>query len=147
MSLYFEDFEVGRTYPTYSRTITEADLVMFCALVGYKTPMFIDEHYAKKTRFGGRIVPSSLTMAYSTAMTESYFRTTIVAHLASNNAKFHAPVRPGDTITTDVEVVSKESKSLKSGVVVFRDHVTNHDGVLVYSVEKTVLISRRPSAA
>jgi acyl dehydratase len=145
--MYFEDFEVGRIYPTYSRTITEADLVMFCALVGYKTPMFIDEHYAKKTRFGGRIVPSSLTMAYSTAMTESFFRTTIVAHLASNNATFHAPVRPGDTIKTDVEVVSKESKSLKSGVVVFRDHVTNHDGVLVYSVDKTVLISRRPSAA
>jgi acyl dehydratase len=145
--MYFEDFEVGRIYPTYSRTITEADLVMFCALVGYKTPMFIDEHYAKKTRFGGRIVPSSLTMAYSTAMTESFFRTTIVAHLASNNATFHAPVRPGDTIKTDVEVVSKESRSPKSGVVVFRDHVTNHDGVLVYSVDKTVLISRRPSAA
>jgi acyl dehydratase len=145
--MYFEDFEVGRIYPTYSRTITEADLVMFCALVGYKTPLFIDEHFAKNTRFGGRIVPSSLTMAYSTAMTESFFRTTIVAHLASNNATFPAPVRPGDTIRTDVEVVSKESKSPKSGIVVFRDHVTNHDGVLVYSVDKSVLISRRPPAA
>ena len=60
-SMYFEEFEVGRRYPTYTRTITEADLVLFCALVGYHTPMFIDEHYAKKTRFGGRIVPSSLT--------------------------------------------------------------------------------------
>ena len=99
-SMYFEDFEVGRRYPTYTRTITEADLVMFCALVGYHTPMFIDEHYAKKTRFGGRIVPSSLTMSFSTAMTESFFRTTIVAHLSSDKATFHAPVRPGDTAET-----------------------------------------------
>ncbi|NBS58723.1 MAG: hypothetical protein EBS65_17095 [Betaproteobacteria bacterium] len=123
-SMYFEDFEVGRRYPTYTRTITEADLVMFCALVGYHTPMFIDEHYAKKTRFGGRIVPSSLTMSFSTAMTESFFRTTIVAHLSSDKATFHAPVRPGDTIGTEVEVVSKESKSPRSGIVLFKDHVT-----------------------
>jgi len=146
MSMYFEEFEVGRRYPTYSRTITEADLVMFCALVGYKTPLFIDEHYAKKTRFGGRIVPSSLTMAYSTAMTESFFRTTIVAHVSSDKAIFHAPVRPGDTIKTEVEVVSKESKSPKSGLVLFRDHVSNQDDVLVYTVEKKVLISRRSPA-
>ena len=107
MSMYFEEFEVGRRYPTYTRTITEADLVLFCSLVGYHNPMFIDEHYAKKTRFGGRIVPSSLTMSFSTAMTESFFRTTIVAHLSSDKATFHAPVRPGDTIGTEVEVVSK----------------------------------------
>ena len=49
-SMYFEDFEVGRRYPTYTRTITEADLVMFCALFGYHTPMFIDEHYANIDR-------------------------------------------------------------------------------------------------
>ena len=54
-SMYFEEFEVGRRYPTYTRTITEADLVLFCSLVGYHNPMFIDAHYAKKTRFGGRI--------------------------------------------------------------------------------------------
>lgn len=145
-SMYFEEFEVGRRYPTYTRTITEADLVMFCALVGYHTPMFIDEHYAKKTRFGGRIVPSSLTMSFSTAMTESFFRTTIVAHLSSDKATFHAPVRPGDTIGTEVEVVGKESKSPRSGIVHFKDHVTNHDGVLVYTVEKKVLIAKRPGA-
>lgn len=143
MSMYFEEFEVGRRYRTYSRTITEADLVMFCALVGYHTPLFIDEHYAKKTRFGGRIVPSSLTMSFSTAMTESLFRTTLIAHLSSNNATFHAPVRPGDTISTEVEVVSKQSKNERNGLIVFRDHVTNHEDMLVYSVDKSVLIAKR----
>src|SRR5690606_18348185 len=105
-----------------------------------------DEHYARKTRFGGRIVPSSLTMAYSTAMTESFFRTTLVAHLSSNNATFHAPVRPGDTILTEVEVGSQESRSPKNGVVHFRDHVTNQDSVLVYTVDKAVLIARKQPA-
>jgi hypothetical protein len=28
----------------------------------------------------------------------------------------------------------------------FRDHVTNQDGTLVYTVDKAVLISRRPPA-
>ncbi|HVL58079.1 MAG TPA: MaoC family dehydratase [Burkholderiaceae bacterium] len=146
MSFYFEEFEIGRRYPTYSRTITEADLVLFCSLVGYHNPIFIDQHYAKNTRFGGRIVPSGLTMAYSTAMTESYFRTTIIAHLSSHDATFHAPVRPGDTISTEVEVIAKESRSERSGLITFRDHVTNQDGVRVYSVDKRVLIAKRPAS-
>ena len=32
-----------------------------------------------------------------------------------------------------------------SGIVLFKDHVTNHEGTLVYSVEKRVLIARRPA--
>ena len=70
MSRYYEDFEVGQKLPTYSRTLTEADLSWFCAFVGYHVPLFIDEEYAKKTRYGGRIIPSGMIMSISTGMTE-----------------------------------------------------------------------------
>src|SRR5215467_8936136 len=98
MSRYFEDFEVGARYPTYGRTITEGDLSLFCALIGYHVPLFIDEEYARKTSYGGRIVPSAMTMAISTGMTESLFRTTVVALLGVERGRFLLPVRPGDTI-------------------------------------------------
>jgi 3-hydroxybutyryl-CoA dehydratase len=146
-SLYFEDFEVGQSFSSYSRTITEADLVLFCSLVGYHAPLFIDEHYAKTTQYGGRIVPSSLTASFSTASTESFFRTSVVAHRSNNNARFLAPVRIGDTITTHVEVIGKEDREKPYGVVVFRDSVSNHDGTAVYTVEKTVLIAKRNVAS
>ena len=145
MSKYFEDFTVGDRYPTYTRTITEGDQSLFCAFVGYHVPLFIDEEFAKQTQFGGRIVPSSLTMAISTGMTESLFRTTMIALLEVNRGRFLLPVRPGDTITTEVEVLSKrETSKPNAGLVVFRDHVLNQRREIVFEIDKTTLIERRP---
>jgi acyl dehydratase len=144
MSRYFEDFEVGARYPTYSRTITEGDLSLFCAFVGYHVPLFIDEEFAKRTPYGGRIAPSALTMSVSTGMTESLYRTTMIALLAVDHGRFLAPVRPGDTIRTEVEVLSKKATSDPArGVVVFRDHVYNQRDEEVFQIDKTTLLQRR----
>ncbi len=142
---YWEDFEPGRRFDTYGRTITEGDLSFFCAFVGYHVPLFIDAHEAAKTPYGGRIVPSAMIMAISTAMTESLYRDTMLGQLTIENGKFLAPVRPGDTIRNEVEVVSRrESRDPTRGVVTFRDHVTNQDGVEVFRVDKVTLVARRP---
>lgn len=148
MSHYFEEFEVGARYPTYARTITEGDMSLFCALVGYHVPLFIDEEYAKQTPYGGRIAPSALTMSISTGMTESLYRTTVVGIVGVDRGRFLAPVRPGDTIRTEVEVVSKrETSKPGQGLVVFRDHVLNQRDETVFQIDKTVLIKRRNGAA
>ena len=148
MSRYFEEFEVGARYPTYTRTITEGDLSLFCAFVGYHVPLFIDEEYAKRTPYGGRIVPSALTMSISTGMTESLFRTTVIGLLGVDRGRFLAPVRPGDTIRTEVEVLSKkETSHPERGIVVFRDHVLNQRDETVFQLDKTVLIQRRGEVA
>ena len=147
MSLHWEEFVPGRRFPTYGRTITEGDLSFFCAFVGYHVPLFIDEHAARKTRYGGRIVPSAMIMAISTAMTESLFRETMVGLVAVENGRFLAPVRPGDTIRTEVEVVSRrETTNPAHGIVTFRDHVTNQDGVEVFHIDKVTLVARRGAA-
>lgn len=144
MNFHFEDFEVGARYPTYGRTITEGDLSLFCAMVGYHVPLFIDEEYAKSTQYGGRIVPSAMIMAISTGQTEALFRTTVVGLLGVDRGRFLAPVRPNDTVTTEVEVVSKkEISNPEQGIVVFRDHLMNQHGDTVYQIDKTTLIRRR----
>jgi acyl dehydratase len=148
MSRYYEDFEVGARYPTYGRTVTEGDLSLFCAFVGYHVPLFIDEEYARTTPYGGRIAPSAFTMSVSTGMTESLFRTTVLALLAVDRGRFQAPVRAGDTIRTEVEVLSKkETSDPTRGVVVFRDLVMNQRDETVFQIDKTTLIRRRPPPA
>jgi acyl dehydratase len=83
-------------------------------------------------------------MSISTAMTESLFRDTVVALLAVERGRFLAPVRAGDTIRTEVEVLSKrETKDSSRGLVVFRDHVLNQRGETVLEIDKTTLIKRR----
>lgn len=147
MSKYFEEFEVGDRYRTYARTVTEGDLSLFCAFVGYHVPLFIDEEYARRTPYGGRIAPSAFTMSISTAMTESLYRTTIIALLSVDRGRFLAPVRAGDTIHTEVEVLSKkETSDPTRGIVVFRDHVVNQRGEPVFQIDKTALVQRRPGA-
>lgn len=144
-SYFFEDFPVGAKFDTYGRTITEGDHSLFCALVGYHVPLFIDEEVAKQSRYGRRICPSSLVMSFSTAMTESLFRTNVIALMAVSNGRFPAPLYPGDTIRTQVEVVgSKPTRDPKQGIVVFRDTVVNQHETVVYQIEKTVLIRRKP---
>ncbi|MCA3070288.1 MAG: MaoC family dehydratase [Rhodocyclaceae bacterium] len=146
MTSYYEDFAVGARYPTYSRTVTEGDHSLFCALVGYHVPLFIDEEFAKKTPYGGRICPSHLIMSFSTGMTESLFRTSVVGLLALDGGRFFAPVRIGDTIRTDVEVLSKrETSKPDRGLVVFRDLVYNQRDELVFQMDKTVLMRTRAS--
>ncbi len=146
MSKYYEEFEVGRRYPTYGRTITEGDLSLFCALIGYHVPLFIDEEYAKTTAYGGRILPSAMIMAISTGQTESLFRTTVIGLVGVERGRFLAPVRPGDTVTTEVEVVSKrETSKPDQGLIVFRDHLLNQHGETVYPIDKITLIRCRPA--
>ena len=80
-------------------------------------------------------------------MTESLFRDTVLALISVDNGRFLAAVKAGDTIRTEVEVVSKrETRAADRGIVVFRDHVLNQRGQTVFQIDKTVLLRRRPAA-
>jgi acyl dehydratase len=145
---YWEEFEIGARYPTLSRLITLEDYLQFCKLVGYEVPLFLDESYAKGTPYGGRICPSHLIMSFSTAMTGHLFARSVLGLLVLERARFIAPVRPGDTIRTEVEVVDKKGTSdATRGIVTFRDHVYNQRDEEVFQNDKITLIRRRPVEA
>ena len=141
---YFEDFNVGARYPTRSRLVTDADHEAFCRLAGYEVPLFLDDEYARGRGLPGRICPSHLVMSFSSAMTGDLFSGSVIALVGLERARFLAIVRPGDTLRTEVEVVSKrDSSEPDRGVVVFRDHVFNQHDEEVFCNDKIALIRRR----
>jgi len=145
-SRYFEEFEVGARYPTTSRLITLEDHFAFCKLVRYEVPLFLNDQAGTQTGFGGIICPSHLIMSFTTAMTGALFSESILGLLAIERARFIAPVRPGDTLRTEVEVIDKRLTSNPSrGVITFRDHVYNQNGELVFQNDKIALINCRPA--
>ena len=145
-SHYFEEFEVGMRYATTSRLITLEDHLAFCKLVRYEVPLFLDDSAGAKTDFGSLICPSHLIMSFSTAMTGALFSESILGLLALENARFLAPVRPGDTLRTEVEVLNKRLTSdARKGVITFRDHVYNQAGNLVFQNDKIALIKCSPA--
>ena len=143
---YFDDFVVGERIPTYSRTVTEGEIAQFCSFVGYHVPLFIDEEYAKKSIYGGRIAPSSLIMSISTGMTESLFRNNMVGLIAVERGRFYVPLRARDTIRTDVIIKDKnDSKRDDRGIVTFHDEVFNQRDEKIFEIDKIALIQRNLS--
>src|SRR5271157_990987 len=54
-TLYFEDLAVGMR-ETIQKTVENEDVIGFAELSGDRNPIHLSEHFARKTRFGGRIV-------------------------------------------------------------------------------------------
>ncbi len=58
-----EELVVGMT-ASYFHTLTETDVVDFADLTGDHNPLHLDEEFAKRTRFKGRIVHGMLTASF-----------------------------------------------------------------------------------
>jgi hypothetical protein len=66
-AIYFEDFKIGDSHTTYSRTMTETDIVLHADL-GDVFPHHMDVEFAKKSEFGQRIAHGALTFSMAVGM-------------------------------------------------------------------------------
>ena len=137
--LYYEEFEIGMEFKhALTRTVTEMDNVMYCALTHNPQPLHLDEEFAKKTEFGQRIVNSLFTLGLVVGVTvaDTTLGTTI-ANLGMTDVRFANPVFHGDTIRVITRIKDKrESKSRpNAGVVVF-EHIgyNQRDEEIAYCV-------------
>tara|TARA_R110000787_G_scaffold15635_7_gene48462 strand:+ start:302 stop:709 length:408 start_codon:yes stop_codon:yes gene_type:complete len=112
-----DELEVGQS-ATYERTVGEDDIVRFAEISGDDNPVHLDEEFAAKTLFKGRIAHGMLAAAF--------ISTTVGTKLpgygciyVSQSLKFKAPVRIGDTVTTTatVKAVDKERKRVTMDTV------------------------------
>ena len=95
-----------------SRLVTARDIELFTEISGDKNPLHYDEAVAKKTRFGGIVVQGGITSAILNAVVAEDLPGpgTVFLQVSWN---FKAPVRPGDTITGEVEVTKvREDKPI-----------------------------------
>ena len=146
--LYYEELDVGTVIEHAARrTITEMDNVLFSALTHNPQPLHIDEQYAKETMWGTRIVNSLFTLGLVVGLSvqETTLGTT-VANLGFGEVSFPAPVRHGDTIHVETEVISKrESRSRPgTGIVELEHRGFNQAGELVCQCRRQALMLRRP---
>lgn len=101
---FFEDLAVGQK-ASFGKTITEADIVLFAAVTGDTNPMHLNAEYAKDTIFGERIAHGMLAAGLITKVLGTQLPGPGTIYL-SQNLKFRAPVRIGQTVTATVEVVA-----------------------------------------
>jgi 3-hydroxybutyryl-CoA dehydratase len=97
-----EDLAIGMS-ARYARTVTEADIVLFAGISGDSNPVHMNETYASSTIFKGRIVHGMLSASFLSTAIASRLPGPGSIYL-SQNLKFRAPVRIGDTVEARVTV-------------------------------------------
>ncbi|QLQ20218.1 MAG: MaoC family dehydratase [Exiguobacterium profundum] len=97
-----EDLEVGMT-ASFSKTITEADIILFAGASGDNNAIHINEEFAQSTPFKGRIAHGFLTASTISAAIANRLPGPGTVYM-SQQMRFVGPVRPGDTVKAVVTV-------------------------------------------
>jgi 3-hydroxybutyryl-CoA dehydratase len=97
-----EDLQPGMS-ATFSKTITEADIVLFAGVSGDNNAVHVNEEFAADTPFGGRIAHGFLTASVISAAVANRLPGPGTIYLGQQ-MRFKAPVRPGDTVHATVTV-------------------------------------------
>jgi len=147
--LYYEQFEVGMEFNhTLTRTVTEMDNIMFCAMTHNPQPLHLDEEFSKNTEFGQRIVNSLFTLGLVIGVTvgDTTLGTTI-ANLGMTDIRFKNPVFHGDTVHVVTRIKEmRESKSRPTaGLVVFEHIGYNHRDEEIAYVVRTAFMKKQPA--
>jgi len=137
----FDAVRVGDRFAS-ALTITETHIVIGAGLIGDSNPHHMNAEYARGSRFGTPILHGMLTSSIMGAAVGMYFHGTAIAYL-EHRARFIAPVRAGDTLTTSwtvTELIDKPKHD--GGVVVLTGTACNQDGVCVAEADARILVGR-----
>jgi acyl dehydratase len=124
-----------------SRTLSHDDIAKFTELSGDRNPLHYDEQAAAHSRFGGIIVQGGVTSALlnATVAEDVPGPGTVFLHV---DWSFRAPARPGDTITAEVEVITRRDDK---PIGTLRTEITNQDGTVL--LDGTAVVYREPLTA
>jgi acyl dehydratase len=121
-----------------TRKVTDRDIELFTELTGDRNPLHYDAEAAARSRFGGIIVQGGVTSGLLNALVAEDLPGpgSVFLHV---DWSFRAPVRPGDEITAEAEVVEvRDDKPIST----LRTTITNQDGTVV--LEGTALVYQDP---
>jgi len=118
----------------FTKTVTETDLTLFTGISGDFNPYHVDEVTSSGSRFGGRVVHGMLTSSFICTVLGMRLPGPGTIHL-EQKLRFLAPVRPGDTVTAEVEVL----ELLPRNRVRLRTQCRKQDGTTVVEGEALVI--------
>jgi len=140
---YFEDLTEGETATAGSREVTAEEIVAFAEQYDPQ-PFHVDEDAAAQSPFGGLVASGW----HTAALTMRLLVGGILSETASRGAlgvdelRWHQPVRPGDELTVETEIETKEPWSDEAGLARVRTE-TQVDDELAMSMVGLVLFERR----
>jgi 3-hydroxybutyryl-CoA dehydratase len=130
----YEEIRIGDK-ASMTKTISESDVYQFAGITGDFNPIHINAEYAKETLFKNRVVHGILTAGFISAVLGTKLPGTDTIYL-SQKVDFKAPVKIGDTVTAEVEVLEKKDRKK---IIRLRTTVKNQAGEMVIDGEAVVM--------
>lgn len=145
---YFEDFKVGMVMRhARGKTVEPAEHVLITNLTMNTAQGHFNDHQAKTTRFGQRIVFGGYTASLVIGLSSQDTSENAIAELGLDKIRLPFPVVGGDTIYAYTEVLEvKDEGHPDGGVVRFKHWGVNQDDKIVFEGERTTLVRRRSKA-
>jgi acyl dehydratase len=144
--LYFDDVEIGRRWRYGRYEVTAEEIVEFARQFDPQ-PFHLDEAAARRTLFGGLVASGWHTGSMFIRMAVDDLLGGLAVHgaLGFDDLRWLKPVRPGDVLSVESEVVGKEApaKRPKVGTLRLASRILNQRGEVVMSLVSLVLHERR----
>lgn len=146
--LYFEDIEVGKIVNKSAKFEVTRDEVVEFARRWDPRPFHVDDTAAAQSVFGSLAACSAhIFSILSWFASRGEGRTASLSALGFDEMRMRHPIRPGDTISCEIQCLEKrESRSKPDrGIIRYQGTLRNQHGTVVFSVVVTSLVSKRPS--
>ena len=146
--MFFEDFSPGDRFTTGSRSLSEAEIVEFASR--WDRQFFhLDPEAARGSIYGGLIASGfhTLLTTFDLVVERAIWTESSQGSPGMEQLRWLKPVRPGDTLTVEVEVVEcTPSRKGGRGYVTFDHRTMNQHGEMVMSYRSTGILLYRPGA-
>lgn len=142
--LEYDTSWIGKEFDHYSYDVTKDDIVEFARSLGETNPLYTDEAYASTTPYGGLIAPPTFCVTFRSQANMPDLKLSYGKRGFDGGKEcvFHAPIRPGDTITGVDRIAEVYEKTGRSGNMIFivrESELTNQHGEKVAVVRQSLI--------
>jgi 3-hydroxybutyryl-CoA dehydratase len=125
----FRDLAAGDRFSTPPRRVEESDILQFAALTGDTHPLHVDPDWAAESRFGEQIAHGLLVLSLAVGLMP-LDPERVVALRRVGDAVFKQPVKIGDDVHVDGEILRTKELDDEHGLVEVGLRILNQDGRL-----------------
>jgi len=120
---------------SFTKTMSETDVYLFAGISGDLNPAHVNQVDSEKTMFKGRICHGMLVSSLISTVLGMYLPGPGTIYM-SQEVRFLAPVKMGDTVTAEAEVIERNAEKNR---LVLKTTVTNQDGKVVIEGQAKVM--------
>lgn len=142
----FEDYEVGESWRSVGRTITDADIRLFVGATADDHPNHTNAEYCKAHPIFDRPCAQGVLVL---GVVDGFLAYEVTRYMSASlnyghdRIRYLAPVYVNDTVYAEFRVSGRRERSAEWGLLEFDVQVRNQDDVLSLAETQLILVNRR----